>query len=296
MDFSLIGQGIRDARMHLGISQKELCRDICSQAQISKIEKGEVYPSAITLYLLSKRLGLDLAYFFEAGVNERQDYVEEVRKLLRTARRDQNYAEVREIVLAELDNPIFTSRKENMQLLLWHKGIYEFHVEDQAEQAIQSLEEALALTHSHDNVWTETELSIIIAIGIIYKHSKQIAKALEVFERTESYVKNRLNIENYTLIPKLQYNYSNALSIAGRYEEAIGRCEEAVDWLIGRDCMYLLGEFLYNIGYNNVMLGNQEKALTFYEKAVFIFEIQKDTKHVPYIQDKINKLKEIRST
>ena len=40
------------------MSQSELCHGICSQSQISKIEKGIIYPSSILLYQLSERLGI----------------------------------------------------------------------------------------------------------------------------------------------------------------------------------------------------------------------------------------------
>ena len=46
------------------MSQSELCHGICSQSQISKIEKGIIYPSSILLYQLSERLGIDPNYIF----------------------------------------------------------------------------------------------------------------------------------------------------------------------------------------------------------------------------------------
>lgn len=58
-----IGSVMRDLRKMAGLTQQELSRDICTQAQISKIENGEEYPSSITLYKISKRLGVDVNYF-----------------------------------------------------------------------------------------------------------------------------------------------------------------------------------------------------------------------------------------
>ena len=43
MDFSIIGQRIRELRKSLKLSQEELAEGICTQAQISKIEKGDVF-------------------------------------------------------------------------------------------------------------------------------------------------------------------------------------------------------------------------------------------------------------
>ncbi|MBR8644357.1 helix-turn-helix transcriptional regulator [[Brevibacterium] frigoritolerans] len=54
---------MKELRKQIGLSQEELATGICTQAQISKIEKGDVYPYASTLYLISQRLGVDVNYF-----------------------------------------------------------------------------------------------------------------------------------------------------------------------------------------------------------------------------------------
>ena len=53
------------------ISQSELCHGICSQSQISKIEKGMIYPSSILLYQLSERLGIDPNNIFALTQNKK---------------------------------------------------------------------------------------------------------------------------------------------------------------------------------------------------------------------------------
>ncbi|WP_180955099.1 helix-turn-helix domain-containing protein [Peribacillus deserti] len=292
MDFSLIGQKIREVRMHLGLSQKEVCDGICSQAQISKIEKGEVYPSAPTLYLITKRLGLDLNYFFEKGITQRQDYVEEVKKQLAAARRNTNYQDVREIVKSEINNPIFTSSKENFQLLLWNKGVYEYTLEKKPEKALKTLHEALSLSHSNDNVWTENELAIIMSIGVIYMDENQIDEAIETLKKAKRYVNNRLNLEDKTIIPRLHFNLSKALYKAELFEESIACCKEAIEWLIKQDYMYLLGEIYYNMGYNYELMRLAEKAIYYYERSILIFELQNRLEHIDYIKNKIAALKE----
>ena len=82
----------------MGLSQEELANGICTQAQISKIEKGDVYPYATTLYLISQRLGVDVNYFFDIGTTPRLDYVQEVYKQLTYTRRNSNYEEMAQIV------------------------------------------------------------------------------------------------------------------------------------------------------------------------------------------------------
>jgi transcriptional regulator with XRE-family HTH domain len=65
LEFTQIGKRIRSVRKAKGISQEVLAKGICSQAQISKIEKCQAQPSVPTLFLISERLGVDCYYFVD---------------------------------------------------------------------------------------------------------------------------------------------------------------------------------------------------------------------------------------
>jgi ribosome-binding protein aMBF1 (putative translation factor) len=66
LEFTQIGKRIHDVRKTKGISQEDLAKGICSQAQISKIEKGQSHPTVKTLFLISERLEVDCYYFVGA--------------------------------------------------------------------------------------------------------------------------------------------------------------------------------------------------------------------------------------
>ncbi len=71
MEFYDLGITIKELRMKKNISQSELCHGICSQSQISKIEKGMIYPSSVLLYQLSERLGIDPNHIFALTQNKK---------------------------------------------------------------------------------------------------------------------------------------------------------------------------------------------------------------------------------
>lgn len=50
MDYSIIGKKIKELRQVVGITQGELGDGICTQALISRIEKGDIYPNATSLF------------------------------------------------------------------------------------------------------------------------------------------------------------------------------------------------------------------------------------------------------
>jgi transcriptional regulator with XRE-family HTH domain len=63
MNYSIIGNKIKELRQVVDITQGELADGICTQALISRMEKGDIYPNATTLYQISKKLGVDVNYF-----------------------------------------------------------------------------------------------------------------------------------------------------------------------------------------------------------------------------------------
>ena len=114
--------------------------EICTQALISRIEKGDIYPSATALYQISKKLGVDVNYFFEIGMTPRLDYVKEVERQLKKLRVKLKYDEILEIVKTEEKNPLFLKDDLNLQAPLWHKGIYVNEVEQDKEEALLILD------------------------------------------------------------------------------------------------------------------------------------------------------------
>ena len=58
MNCSIIGNKIKDLRQAVDITQGELADGICTQALISRMEKGDIYP----MLLLSIRFPINLEW------------------------------------------------------------------------------------------------------------------------------------------------------------------------------------------------------------------------------------------
>ncbi len=58
--FINLGEAIKELRQSLGYTQEEFAQGICSQSQISKIEKGEISPYVHTLIQMALKLGWNL--------------------------------------------------------------------------------------------------------------------------------------------------------------------------------------------------------------------------------------------
>ncbi|MCM3403650.1 helix-turn-helix domain-containing protein [Cytobacillus oceanisediminis] len=289
MNFSAIGQRIRELRKLMNLSQGELAKGICTQAQISKIEKGDVYPYASTLYLISERLGVDVNYFFDIGTTPRLDYVQEVLRQLTLARRNSNYKEMEQIVKTEEKNPLFQQNNKNFQVLLWHKGICQYMLHKDSKSAIDTLTKAIALTHYTDKVWSEREIEVLLSIGSVFFEEKEYKKSLKVYFEAKEYLHQLPFINDHTLLCRLYYNIARSLTRLEKYNDSIKYCREAVRWCIEKDNLYLLGELHYHIGYNYEIQGKLQKARECMQKSLIIFELQEDEKYVNFINSKIQK-------
>ena len=292
MDFAKIGEEIRHLRKSLGMSQVELSKGICTQSQISIIEKGEGYPLASTLYFISQKLGVDINYFYEIASTPKVDYVKEVTLQLKQARREMKYDIIRDIVKAELNNPLFRDIRKNKQLLLWHQGICEYEVNKNTEAAKKLLFEAIQLTHSSDKVFNEREIEIYNAIAVIHFNDYENDKVIEIYEMVLSHLDRIPYLQDVTIKTRILYNRAKALSRLYRFEESNQSCKQAIDWCLKTDNMYVFAELYYHTGYNYEMLGNMIIALRYMENAKKIFELRLEDKHVPYIDERINRLKD----
>ncbi|MBR4972560.1 MAG: helix-turn-helix transcriptional regulator [Oscillospiraceae bacterium] len=60
-----LGEKIRQARLELGLSQRQLCGDVITRNMLSQIENGSANPSMSTLQYLAGQLGKPISYFLQ---------------------------------------------------------------------------------------------------------------------------------------------------------------------------------------------------------------------------------------
>ncbi|MBU8731701.1 helix-turn-helix transcriptional regulator [Cytobacillus oceanisediminis] len=285
MDFSVIGKKIKELRKSAGFSQKDLAKDICTQAQISKIENGDVLPLASTLYFISQRLGVDINYFFEHGTTPRLDYVQEVNNQLKMARRKLDYPLIKEIVETEEKNPLFTSNKKNFQILLWHKGIYKYHVDQQLKEALLFIDRAIDLTF--EKVWSEREIEILNSKGILLYEAGRYKEALDVFLRAINHLGGILYLNDETVRSRLLYNTAKTYTDLEEYDRSTKLCHEAIKICLEKDQLFLLGHLHYHIGFNYELKEQFVLAKKYMEQALDIFRLQRDERYNDFISGKV---------
>lgn len=289
MDYSIIGKKIKELRQVVGLTQGELGEGICTQALISRIEKGDIYPNATSLYQISKKLGVDVNYFFEIGTTPRLDYIKEVERQLRHLRKKHRYQEMIEMVRAEENNPLFKER-ENLQLLYWHKGIYLFEVEKNRDEAFQLLNESYSLTADSKKALSEREMEILLSMGGFCVGTEDYTEALKYYDQVKEAMHTTGQLSDKSIKTRLLYNKARALTRLGKYKESIDHCTEAIKWCIEEEHIYGLAQLHYHIGYNFELKENYEQALSYIEKSILMFEMLGNDEHKTFLMNKKEQL------
>ncbi|WP_166704155.1 helix-turn-helix domain-containing protein [Bacillus albus] len=287
MEFYDLGITIKELRVKKNISQSELCHGICSQSQISKIEKGMIFPSSILLYQLSERLGIDPNNIFALTQNKRLKYVENVKCVIRDCIKQKQYTELYEIVMKEKDENAFQT-KEDKQFLLWHEAIAIFMVNRSTKTALDLLNNALKLTLTNADFLSEREIDIMQTMSIFYAENKEYEKSIDILRKCLTNF-NKLDFPRDREIKlKIIFNLANCLGQAYQHEEAIKYLDKGIKLAINLNTLYLLGELYYLKGWNLLRIKehNEEDMVDNMKKALFIFELTEKEHYIKRIKEK----------
>ncbi|HHB1652787.1 transcriptional regulator [Bacillus thuringiensis] len=288
MEFNDLGITIKELRIKKNISQSELCHGICSQSQISKIEKGMIYPSSILLYQLSERLGIDPNNIFALTQNKRLKYVENVKYVIKDCLKQKQYKELYEIVKKEKNLNNFQTKDEK-QFLMWHEAIAVFMVDKSIKTALDFLNHALKLTLTNSDFLSEREIDIMQTMAIFYAENKEYEKSINIFKRCLTNF-NKLDFPRDKEIKlKLMLNLAKCFDFTYQYEEAIKYIDKGIKLAINLHTLYLLGELFYLKGQCLLKMKqhNVEDVIYNWKKALFIFELTEKEYYTKVIPDEL---------
>ncbi|WP_232299066.1 helix-turn-helix domain-containing protein [Bacillus cereus] len=270
------------------MSQSELCYGICSQSQISKIEKGMIYPSSILLYQLSERLGIDPNNIFALTQNKRLKYVENVKYVIKDCLKQKQYKELYEIVKKEKNLNNFQTKDEK-QFLIWHEAIAIFMVDKSIKTALDFLNNALKLTLTNSDFLSEREIDIMQTMAIFYAENKEYEKSINIFKKCLTNF-NKLDFPRDKEIKlKLMLNLAKCFDFTYQYEEAIKYIDKGIKLAINLNTLYLLGELFYLKGQCLLKMKqhNVEEVIYNWKKALFIFELTEKEYYTKMLPDEL---------
>jgi transcriptional regulator with XRE-family HTH domain len=291
VDYYKIGLVIKELRLKRNMTQKELVENICTQGQLSKIEKGEVIPNSSTLYELAKRLGVDINYIYERAASERSDYVMETFHIIRQAIRERNYQKVADVIRSEKNNPLFQSPHAR-QFLIWHEGIVAYYIEKDMNRSLQLLQQAVDLT-LQSSVYTERHIEILNSIGIIHLEEQQYEQAIDRFTQCLDLLTNTPHDIDITIKIRILYNLSKAYHRLNQYEKAIAHARHGIRECQQNETMYLLGELYFQCASSMMRAGREVGAVRkLFEKSLALFLMQEKDSFAEVVRQRLEQLQE----
>lgn len=261
---------IRKWRKLRKMTQKQLADGICNQSEISRLEKGDSYPSIDTLHAISQKLRLPLSYFFEVLIHDDVEYMDKIRN--------------------EVKN--FSSKKDFERLFSFIEDIFSSHSVMHPElQSYLQFHYVVTLYYlkKHDYRYCVSELYNLInhevsgldvllnvriknAIATILAENNKFEESTKIFK--EILDENVTSEEHDSIRIKVLYNVGKLQYSQERYEEAYLTTEEGISLSVTRRDMSILGQLYYQKGSILEKLGHPASEISEnYRKALFFFDL-----------------------
>lgn len=266
-----LGATIKKKRSTLGLTQKQLAEGICTQSQISKIEKDEVVPLANLLYDISKRLNTSIDVLMgDMSINSNEITIQkQIHKLLL----QRNYNEI-SVFIKTIDKSNWSYQGE--VFLEWIEII--INIKLKSEIAINKL---LSLYETNINfIDNELKANILNSIGIAYKQEKNYEQAKEYFLLAKSTLTQDAFNEDLKL--KILYNLSNILFELKEWKNLYENCLEAINLSYEFNSMIVLPELIYSKNYSIFNSSFSQDFIDFEELNIALYLSKKQNKTEVY--------------
>ncbi|WP_017185502.1 helix-turn-helix domain-containing protein [Alkalibacillus haloalkaliphilus] len=267
-----VGEKIKDLRKRLNISQAGLANGVCSQSELSRIERDQHQPSYMTLKGIADKLGVNITHFLSDTNSEREDYMQEVWKQLDKARRDRDYETIEDIIKVEQNNPSFQSQQARRNLM-WHKSMVQYHLYNDFELAMSTLKDCLSLS-SFDRFSAEINIQVLCSLGIMSRNEGLLYEAKSYHEQAYDLINEITNLNDKRIIAKVRYNLAKVYTDLNEIEKSLKVCHQGLSYCREYEDLYTFAEFHYQIGRNLLKKGHVELGIEYWKKSEFLFELE----------------------
>jgi len=247
---SSIGYEIKRIRKEKNMTQAELCKGICSQAEISKVENGKNSPTIDWLQQVAKRLKVPLSMLFEDHLRSDM-YTSYDQQLLRLLQGNQfeEACKITNHIKNEIDYD------EIKFLAIYYEII--IHEKRQVITFLETVDELKQLL-MHTSLQFKSPtlyLRIQMAIAISFIEHKDFDSAENSFQELLRFNYDTIELKKVRI--KILYNYAKQLSEQNRNQLGLEITEQGIQESLQIEDGQLLGQLYYQRGYfKKILNGN----------------------------------------
>ncbi|PGT97816.1 hypothetical protein COD21_31865 [Bacillus cereus] len=254
-----LGNRLKQFRLYKRMSQKELSRDVCSQAFLSKIENNLELPNAQILYYLCKKMDVMIEDLFAEQIDINQQKIF-FRKHIEDLIRSRKYKEAEKELKSDFSNYSY-SNDYDFKFYHYYIGICSYHLNKCIMEAEKNFDLAYKQTGptSHLKI-TPLNLLITNALATMKIHRNKIKDGVYLLEKCYSQI-SYMPIHNHSdLFSKIFYNLSKCYCLEKKYDLAIKIANEGIDWTKRFSSTYYLSELFYQKGVAYIGLNQKNNA------------------------------------
>lgn len=290
MNLEQLGHAIFSLRKEANLTQKQLCKGICTQPTISMIEKGEILPAIDTIFFISLKLNKPLGYFFNILTTEGgdYDYISEIVVYIEELTTNQRYDVVYEVVIKELDNQSLDPWYRHF--LKWQYFLSAYKLKKLNFNNTVAGFKGL-LVNDYELILNKGFLKEKIYNTLAFLHAsiKDFKSALFYYNKIDLSVSPISSPRHKKNIYQLRvfYNKAKTLYEMGEYEHSIKIIRKGIKESKELENMSLIGNFYYFLGLCFESTNeSQTKISKCYKKAEFFFELLERNLYLDIIHKK----------
>ncbi|WP_129044495.1 helix-turn-helix domain-containing protein [Companilactobacillus metriopterae] len=254
-----IGSRIVFYRKKLALTQSDLAQGICSQGEISLIEKGQRVPSVEMINKLSSRLGVSIESFKEEKFYENKElFLDSVFTKLEFLVNNRNYKDMSQYLTDDIFQKCCTNSM-NKQNFLSYKGIYTNYYQKNFEKALEIYRIALQETNptsfsnlldlpKHKNYYSKIETILLAGAASCYYLLKNYKSAEILFKIACENIENiKLQLSS-DILGTIYYNYCKNSKELKKYSNAIDIAIKGLEFESEQKTIYRSAEILFELG------------------------------------------------
>ena len=285
MNCSLIGKLIKEYRERLGLSQEELCGDVCAVSTLSRLENGKHLPGRKQIEAFFSYMGIKppmnlipmtekdfVLYNLEVEISNRiANHNYKIENLLEKYKKTMD------------ENDIF-----NRQYYLKAKTICEYENSDKRnpERYLEEFLSVLNLTVKEftlegefpNRYFTNKELELINSIALCEWQCNKADDAIRHLKFLIKYYKEKTFIDESNkgaTLPVLMFNLSNWYGIKKDFKKSLEIEKEGIEICNKYGQLCVLPELIFNLGCSYTHLGNKEDGLKYIKTGLSLIKLFK---------------------
>lgn len=265
-----LGMEIRKWRKIRRMTQQQLADGICNQSEISRLEKGDSYPSIDTLQAISVKLRLPLSYFFEVLIHDDFEAKEKMLDDVKAFSSRKDYEGLYQYTQKVLNNGKFLHPEMKTYLESYYYVSLYYLKKHDYRYCVTELYRLTDVEVNGMDVLLKTRIKN--AIAIILAENNKHDEGMKIFKEilheqvaSDEYDKMRIII---------LYNVGKVEYLQASYDAALDTTQEAIKLSTTHKDMAILGQLYYQKGSILEKLGHSDSEISEnYQRALFFFDL-----------------------